>query len=659
MNIRFASLLISTVSVAVLASCEPPVIKTPGAQLSGRVTISNKLKPLLPPAAGAQGTNVSEIEPDTVVGAEKDDVGIVAADGPPLIITGDINGAVCGATNDCRDVYEFRTDRDASITLTFTPTGGTGAGFFLLSPDGSFNTDRLITQQYGSGAPVTASAHATANVPLFIDVRAQSDGKLNYTMTITAVSGTVVGKVFVGAYLKADGHPAEFDDPVRQPKNPFGAQIVDTDIHLDDAGNWVGDFKDLSVINVEKGKNLVLFAYADNDGSGTTAPTNFLLFPPTKPDFIASALFDIVAPADGEIVDGINLTIDAKVTDLDFDGVSDLDLNGDGLPDDNCPTVPNIDQTDTDGDGVGDACDDCPSVKDPDQKNSDGVGRGDACNQDANSACPQFGVYPVDPTRNECFVDTDGDGIDDSKLACADGSNLCLPASQDNQKIKVNPKKVAAPVPVDNCKNDVNADQTDTDSDGKGDQCDDDDDGDGIPDVTDNCPLNGNHDQADKDHDGIGDACDNCVEVANPDQADSDAALGARLWAPTASALSSTATLAPPTTTATASATPARPAPPTSLAPARTTAPPWRTPCRAIATATPSVTPAICAATSRWQATPTPTRTTTASATRVTPAPPRAPRRPARPTPTAPTPAACASRAAFARANRTATETAW
>ena len=73
-----------------------------------------------------------------------------------------------------------------------------------------------------------------------------------------------------------------------------------------------------------------------------------------------------------------------KHCDGDEDGIS----NGT----DNCKTVPNADQKDTDGDGAGDACDsdddndglpdgsdNCPTVANPDQKDTDGDGIGDAC----------------------------------------------------------------------------------------------------------------------------------------------------------------------------------------------------------------------------------------------------------------------------------------
>ncbi len=74
--------------------------------------------------------------------------------------------------------------------------------------------------------------------------------------------------------------------------------------------------------------------------------------------------------------------------------VDEPDTDGDGVKngDDNCPTVANADQADTDGDLVGDACDtdddgdgvldgqdNCPLVPNADQGNRDGDSVGDAC----------------------------------------------------------------------------------------------------------------------------------------------------------------------------------------------------------------------------------------------------------------------------------------
>ncbi|KPK23828.1 MAG: hypothetical protein AMJ61_14970 [Desulfobacterales bacterium SG8_35_2] len=110
------------------------------------------------------------------------------------------------------------------------------------------------------------------------------------------------------------------------------------------------------------------------------------------------------------------------------------DTDGDGFWDlcDNCPTVPNTDQADSDYDFVGDACDVCPDIADdqydsdsdnvgepcdncptsynPDQKDLDGDGIGDVCDKD----------QPEVPASKEgsaktCydFMDNDGDGATD------------------------------------------------------------------------------------------------------------------------------------------------------------------------------------------------------------------------------------------------------
>ena len=74
---------------------------------------------------------------------------------------------------------------------------------------------------------------------------------------------------------------------------------------------------------------------------------------------------------------------------------ADIDGDGVGDEDDNCPDVYNVDQDDLDGDGEGNICDDdtdgdgiitsrdtCPQIYNPDQADLDRDGIGDACDSD-------------------------------------------------------------------------------------------------------------------------------------------------------------------------------------------------------------------------------------------------------------------------------------
>ncbi len=246
------------------------------------------------------------------------------------------------------------------------------------------------------------------------------------------------------------------------------------------------------------------------------------------------------------------------------------DGDGDGVDDDldNCPGVPNPDQTDTDLDGAGDACDadddgdgvdddldNCPFTGNPDQTDTDFDGLGDACDvdPDGDGICTGgvlegdcVGVddnCPLEP--NPFQTDTDSDGAGDACDDDDDGDGVCdigvggfgCAAGPDNCPTVVNPGQhdldfdgigdacdadidgdgvCEGPDPVggtcatggDNCPAVPNADQEDSDGDGDGDACDPDDDNDTIPDGEDNCPLMDNFDQSDADGDGVGDVCD-------------------------------------------------------------------------------------------------------------------------------------------------------
>jgi gliding motility-associated-like protein len=129
------------------------------------------------------------------------------------------------------------------------------------------------------------------------------------------------------------------------------------------------------------------------------------------------------------------------------------DEDGDGISDqtDNCQSSANPNQADADADGIGDVCDNCINTSNINQLDTDG-----------------------DEIGNDCDDDDDNDGVPDSLDA--------FPISA--------------------------SESIDTDGDGIGDNADPDADNDGILDISDNCIVTINIDQADLDGDGIGDVCD-------------------------------------------------------------------------------------------------------------------------------------------------------
>ncbi len=190
----------------------------------------------------------------------------------------------------------------------------------------------------------------------------------------------------------------------------------------------------------------------------------------------------------------------------DYDGDGHLD------PDDNCPDLPNLEQTNGDGDAWGDACDNCPETTNEGQRDSDGDELGDACDNCPAIRNPDQADHEGDGLGDPCDPDDDDDGIPDLVDSCPLTFD---PVGADTDWDGLGDA-------CDNCPTDYNSDQEDFDDDGEGDACDPDKDGDGLLNEEDNCPDTPNPDQENRDLDTFGDACDRCPVTPAPYNDDRD-----------------------------------------------------------------------------------------------------------------------------------------
>ena len=115
-------------------------------------------------------------------------------------------------------------------------------------------------------------------------------------------------------------------------------------------------------------------------------------------------------PPDGDGAEDGDNTEGDNDSDNEADQPPPGDRDNDSRPDemDNCPDIPNFDQSDRDEDGVGDVCDNCPDNANNRQFDDDGDKRGNACDN-----CPDT-PNPGQSNRDEDFP---GDACDNCPYA--------------------------------------------------------------------------------------------------------------------------------------------------------------------------------------------------------------------------------------------------
>ena len=344
----------------------------------------------------------------------------------------------------------------------------------------------------------------------------------------------------------------------------IGAEAADVDLTWDEpqTNDDSTELNDLSHYNVYAGPSTA-------EGSATWGP-------PVDSVDAVSANPDPSAAVSRTVTGLLNATEYCfVVTAIDSNGNESVDSNPGNLI---CGTTAS---SDSDGDGIEDSIDNCPTVANPSQTNTDGDSEGDACdaNDDNDARDDSSDCSPLDNTKwqnGTFYADGDGDTVRDT----TSGQTICYGSTTPSGFTS----NTNGP---DNCVGTPNVSQTNTDGDSEGDACDVNDDNDARNDSTDCSPLdntkwrnatfyadgdadtvrdntvaqticygsstpsgftantNGpdncvgtpNTDQVDVDGDGIGDACDdiidsdgdgvadsvdNCPTVHNPSQLNTD-----------------------------------------------------------------------------------------------------------------------------------------
>ncbi len=254
----------------------------------------------------------------------------------------------------------------------FADVNGNGYLDLIVSSygDSGFNngTKLLFNDGLGNFAIGSTFPDYENGTTVFADI--DNDDDLDLFLTGNSSSGAVLSRLYknngYGSFSLVQNFP-----PLYKGASEFAD--VDND-------------NDLDLLLVGSSINQALTKLFLNDGSGFfTEETSDLPFEPLS---YGDAIFlDLDNDADSDLfIMGRSYNIGMAYLYRNLIN-SHLDLDEDGVlyPEDNCPSISNADQEDTDSDSLGDACDNCIDDANLDQADFDGDGIGDICDDDMDN----------------------------------------------------------------------------------------------------------------------------------------------------------------------------------------------------------------------------------------------------------------------------------